>query len=291
MSVEQLEIDTNRNLLGISNTLVHGRPPLDHVINELAEMFSGIHQIVYVPYAYTDMDKIIGLLKPSFEKVGVSTVVSPHHFPGSELQVIDDAAAIFIGGGNTGRLIANLHALRNDDGLLVDGRPDASQSSLIEVLRKKVAEGIPFVGSSAGTNAMCTDIRTTNDMQSAVWEKEGQKLLRIDALGLLPPTLSINPHYQDVVAVTEEEREALLAIKPDLAILLDHQGETRQERINQVMEKDRGRKVLALREGSFVSVSGAEMVIGGTTGGIIFEYSKDLKPVNNGDRLDFLLVQ
>lgn len=286
----QQTIDAHRNLFGISNTLVRGLPPLTHVREDLGETLKGIQELVYVPYAYGDMGKIIDMLTPAFQKMGVKTVISPHQYPNHEVEVILDAEAIFIGGGNTGRLVSNLWALRNPDGSLVDQRPDASENSIGESIRSKASSGIPIMGSSAGLNVMCGDIRATNDMQAAVQTmSNGSHVLRIDGLNLLPSNLSINPHFQDSVVVTDTEREAILAINPKLRILTDHQGETRTERLTQLQEMDHDRVILALREGSYFIVNGGIMEMRGKTGGIIFEYGKEPTAVNNGDRLDRLL--
>lgn len=286
----QPRIDENRNLLGISNTLVRNQAPLSHVRKDLAEILDGIHTLVYIPYAYGNMGGIIDRLRPEFEKVGITSVESPHYHPNSEKQVIRDAEAIFIGGGNTGRLVANLHALRNPDGAFIDQRPAGSKNALVDELRKKVAAGFPVIGSSAGLNVMCKDVRTTNDMQAAVQRTvDGKLLLRIDALGLFPEKFSVNPHYIDQVTVTEQEGAAILAINPQLRALTDHQGESRLERLSQILEMDPTRKILALREGSYIRVQGMKMEIKGTTGGVIFQSGQEPRPVHNGDRLDFLL--
>lgn len=286
----QPRIDNNRNLLGISNTLVRNQPPLAHVRADLGEILKGVHTLVYIPYAYGNMDGIIDRLRPEFEKVGITSVESLHYHPNNEVQIIRDAEAIFIGGGNTGRLVANLHALRNPGGGFIDQRPAASKNDLVDELRTKVATGAPVIGSSAGLNVMCEDIRTTNDMQAAVQGTvDGKLLLRIDALGLFPKNFSVNPHYLDQITVTEEERAAILAINPLLRALTDHQGESRLDRLSQILEMDPTRKILALREGSYIRVQGMKMEIKGTTGGIIFQSGQEPRPVNDGDRIDFLL--
>lgn len=287
----QPRIDANRHLLGISNTLVRGRPPLSHVMEDLENVLTGVQEIVYIPYAYGDMDKIIGILEPEFQKIGIKTVTSPHKYPGLENEVILDAEAIFIGGGNTGRLVANLWALKNPNGSLVDQRQEASQTSIVASLRIKAADGVAIIGSSAGLNVMCKDVRATNDMQAAVQIMgDGSHILRIDGLGLLPSNLSLNPHFQDTVIVSDEERKKILEINPQLRILTDHQGETRSERLNQLLEMDHSRRILALREGSYIIINGMKMELRGNMGGVIFEFGKEPKPVMNVDHLDKLLT-
>lgn len=291
MSVElQRQIVAKRNLLGISNTLTRNAPPLEHARPDLEWMFKGVHELVFIPYALHDMDAYIEKMTPVFNSMGIEKVKSPHKYPNQEAKVIEDAECIFIGGGNTGRLVANLHALRNFYGPLVDKRPDAAKNSLVEAIRQKAAEGIAIIGSSAGLNVMCKDVRTTNDMQAAVQiMADGNHLLRVDALGLLPDNFSFNPHFQDKVTISDEEREKILAINPQLRLLTDHQGESRIDRLMQILEMDQSRVILALREGSYVVVKGQAMEMKGNTGGIVFRYGKEPQSVNKGDKLDDLL--
>ena len=61
--------------------------------------------------------------------------------------VIDRCQALFVGGGNTFRLLDALQ-----------------RSTLLHVIRERVVAGMPYLGSSAGTNIAAPTIRTTNDM-------------------------------------------------------------------------------------------------------------------------------
>jgi dipeptidase E len=82
--------------------------------------------------------------------------------------------AILIGGGNTYALLKRLH-----------------QSGLLDVLRERVRGGLPYIGSSAGSNVAGPNILTTND-----WNVVG--LTHFESLGLVP--FSINPHYAERTA-------------------------------------------------------------------------------------------
>lgn len=94
--------------------------------------------------------------------------------------------------------------------------------NLLGGLRSAVRDGVPYLGASAGSNVACPSIRTTNDMPIV-------ELPSLSALGLIP--FQLNPHYLDSEAGST------------------HQGETRQQRIEEFLEEN-DVPVLALREGS-----------------------------------------
>ena len=99
---------------------------------------------------------------------------------------LDQTDAIFIGGGNTFRLLKALQDLE-----------------LIEPIRQKVHSGAPYIGSSAGSNVAGPTIKTTKDMPIV-------QPRSFDSLGLVP--FQISPHFQDPdpnsrhMGETQEER-------------------------------------------------------------------------------------
>ncbi|MFC1600585.1 Type 1 glutamine amidotransferase-like domain-containing protein [Patescibacteria group bacterium] len=288
---ERTLIEHDRKLIGVSNTYMRGRGWLEHAADDIQEVLADTRSLVVVPYALADMDWYTDKLREVFTQMGIENVDSPHRHPGSENLVIEDAEAVYIGGGNTGRLVANLHSLTNFDGSKVDKRKDASQQPLVSTIRKRVSEGMPLVGASAGANVMCQDIRTTNDMHIAVQQLVGGVLVsRLDALGVLPSDVSINPHYIENVVVSEEDRRRAIEINEGLGILLDHQGESRETRLKQVLEMDPTRTILALREGAYIVVNGQTMELRGQTGGLIFQHEKEPVEIQAGDNLSNLLV-
>jgi dipeptidase E len=135
-------------------------------------------------------------------------------------------------------------------------------TGLVTALRLAVAAGLPYLGASAGTNMACPTIRTTNDMPIVQPQS-------FDAIGLVP--FQINPHYLD----------------PDPGSA--HQGETRPQRISEFLEEN-DVPVLGLREGSWLRVSGATAVLGGTTGARLFRRSQDARELAPGTDVSDLLA-
>jgi dipeptidase E len=227
--------------------LSNGYPPgggryLEHALNVLAAALSGVGQIAFVPYAQRDWDQHTAVVADALEPIGVETVgvhrsVSPRSF-------MQSAQAVFVGGGNAFRL---LHAVHRFD--------------LLDVIRRRVADGAPYFGTSAGTNLACPTIRTTNDMPIV----EPPSLA---ALGLIP--FQINPHY------------------PAREVLDGHLGETRDQRIAEFLE-DNDVPVLGLQEGAWLEVSGAIATVGGAAGARLFQRVATARDVPPGTDVSDLL--
>jgi dipeptidase E len=166
------------------------------------------------------------------------------HSAANPAQAVKETDAMFIGGGNTFRLLKALYDF-----------------DLLDVIRERVDAGMPYIGSSAGSNMACPTIRTTNDMPIV-------QPASFNALGLVP--FQINPHYLD----------------PDPNSR--HMGETREERIIQFLEENET-PVVGLREGAMLRIENGEIMLRGSTGARIFRRGFEPLEFTPGAKLNELL--
>ena len=158
----------NRLLL-LSNSTQHGRAFLDHAMAEILDLLGPVRRILFVPFALHDRVAYAAKFRSRLEPEGVA--VDELNADARGARQIESAEAVFVGGGNTFRLLRQLQLGR-----------------WIGPLRQRVAAGVPYLGASAGINVAGPTIRTTNDMP--IVEPPS-----FDALGLVP--FQINPHYVD----------------------------------------------------------------------------------------------
>jgi len=236
----------SKNLLLISNSTLHGSGYLDHCADEIKKLLGkNIKNVLFVPYARPGgmtHDEYTKVACDRFEKIGYK--ISGIHEYDDPVEAVANAEAIFIGGGNTY--------------VLLNG---AFKAGIIEIIRKRVSEGMPYIGTSAGSNVATRSIKTTNDMP-IVYPPS------FDALNLVD--FNINPHYLD----------------PDPNS--KHMGETRETRIKEFhfYNKD---YVVGLREGAMLHVTDDSIILKGTTGARVFKNNDEPKEFKPGDKLDFLL--
>jgi dipeptidase E len=171
-------------LLLLSNSTNFGEKYLDHAMAEILAFLGPVRRLAFVPFALADHEAYTAKARERFAREGIE-VDGLAAGPGG-LEALHAAEAIFVGGGNTFRLLRVLQATGH-----------------LEAIRARVSAGMPYMGASAGTNIAAPTIRTTNDMP--IVEPEGFR-----ALGLVP--FQINPHYIDADAAsrhmgeTREER-------------------------------------------------------------------------------------
>ncbi len=158
-----------KRLLLISSSFVYGQGYLDHAEAEIRDLLSRVKRVLFVPYALYDRDSYAAIARKRFEAMGFG--LDSTHEAESPRKAVENAEAIFIGGGNTFRLLKALYDF-----------------DLLSVIKRWVEGGIPYIGSSAGTVVACPTIQTTNDMPIVIPPS-------FQALGLV--TFQINPHYLD----------------------------------------------------------------------------------------------
>jgi len=233
---------TNRKrVLLISNSTLYGSGYLDHAESEIKDFLGKISEVLFIPFALYDRDAYAQTARERFEKMGYG--LQSIHTTANAQQAVNDAEAIFIGGGNTFRLLKALY-----------------DADVLQAIRQRAAEGIPYIGSSAGSNVAGPTIRTTKDMPIV-------QPPSFDALGLVP--FQISPHFLD----------------PDPNST--HMGETQEERILQFLEEN-DTPVAGLREGAMVRTENGSHVLKGSSGARIFRKGLEPVEIKPGEKLDYL---
>jgi dipeptidase E len=231
-----------RRLLLISNSTNHGQGFLDHCLAEIDDFLGPIRSLVFVPFALKERELYGAKVAARLMDIGVRATTLTTDEAG--LRRVREAEAVFTGGGNTFRLLRTLQ-----------------ESGLLPVIRERALAGMPYIGSSAGTNLSMPTIRTTNDMPIV-------QPASFDALGLVP--FQINPHYID----------------PDPGST--HMGETREQRLKEFHEENET-PVVGLREGAWIRVEDGRAVLGGANGARIFRREREPEERKPGASLDDLL--
>ncbi len=219
-------------VLLISSSTIHGSGYLDHCEAAIQQLLRPeVSRVLFVPYALFDRDGYAARARERFGRLGFE-LESIQHAPDGAAAAVERAEAIFIGGGNTFRLLNALW-----------------RGKLVEPIARRVRAGMPYIGSSAGSNVACVTIKTTNDMPIV-------QPPTFDALNLVP--FNINPHYID----------------PEPAST--HMGETREDRIAQFHEENEP-PVVGLREGAWLQIDERGVTLEGRSGARLFR--RGLAPV------------
>jgi dipeptidase E len=213
----------------------------------MREHFGPISKLLFVPYALQDHDKYVADLVTRGVDGGYE--LDQIHRHDDPVRAVWQAEGIFIGGGNTFRLLNSLYELH-----------------LLDVIRSKVQGGLPYLGISAGCNVACPAIKTTNDMP--IIEPPTLK-----ALGLVP--FQVNPHYFTGATFYQDASGQYQA----------HFGETRDDRIREFHEENHT-PVIGLYEGGLLKCEGSRIELIGTRARVFLrgqppvdvEPGRDLQP-------------
>ncbi|MFD7924065.1 dipeptidase PepE [Streptomyces sp. NPDC059740] len=224
-------------LLLLSNSTAPGHAYLEHAREAIARHLHGVEELLFVPYALADHDGYTAKVAAFMADLGIG-VRGVH--TGDPCELAAGAQAVFVGGGNSFRLLRALHT-----------------TGLLGTLRERVRAGVPYMGSSAGTNMACPTLRTTNDMPIV-------QPPSFEALDLVP--FQINPHYLDPAPESS------------------HMGETREERLEQFLEEN-AVPVLGLREGTWLVREDERLELSGVAAGARL-LRRGAAPVEHGPGTD-----
>jgi dipeptidase E len=232
------------NAIIASTSTVHGGEYLEYLLPELELLFRDCSEVLFIPFARPggiSHDEYTNKVRFAFAKIN-KTVIGIHEFDDFPT-AIKQSKGIFTGGGNTFLLVKQLH-----------------DNHIMSILSKTIKSGIPYLGTSAGSNITGVSMQTTNDMP-IVYPPS------FETLGII--SFNLNPHY----------------LNADLHS--KHMGETRETRIKEY-HKFNKTSVLGLREGSWLTVKSGKTMLKGLLTARVFVQNEDPKELEPESDLSFL---
>lgn len=232
------------NLLLMSSSRSADTGFLEANADALASTLQGVKRALFIPYAIVGEDRAerVAFVKDRVAEFGIT--MEDIDEADDAGRAVADAEAVLVSGGNTFHLLASLYA-----------------NEIVESLRTRVRQGLPYVGWSAGSNVAGRTIRTTNDMP-IVYPPSFR------ALDLVP--FQLNPHYTD--AMPEGLR-----------------GETREQRIREFLAAHPREIVVGLPEGAALRVEGGRMRLAGRHDAWLFRAGEQRIRLAAGRDLSHLL--
>lgn len=230
------------NLLLMSSSRSADSGFLEANADELAAL--RIRRALFIPYAIVGEDRAerVSFVSERVAELGIK--LDDIDEAADPVKAIETADAVLISGGNTFHLLATMY-----------------WNGIVDPLRARVRQGMPYVGWSAGSNVAGRSIRTTNDMP-IVYPPTFR------ALDLVP--FQINPHFTD--AMPEGLR-----------------GETREQRIREFLAAHPQELVLGLPEGTALRVEGDRMRLAGRHDAWLFRAGEPRLRLAAGRDLSHLL--
>ncbi len=219
-----------RNLLLMSSSKAGNSGYLEHGKPWLTEHFRD-KEVIFIPYAGVTMShsdytqKVSAALADTGIKVrGIETFADAK-------AAIKNAEGIAVGGGNTFVLLDLLY-----------------KKGLIDPIKRKITEGTPYAGWSAGSNIAGLSIKTTNDMP-IVQPPSFSALAAVN--------FQLNPHYIDT--------------HPP-----GFHGETRAQRLAEFMMLNPATTIVGIREGTALRIKGKNMQLLGALNAVAFRDGREL---------------
>jgi dipeptidase E len=165
-----------RDMIIASTSTLHGESYLEYILPTIVQVFKKrqISKLLFIPYARPGgltHDEYTNKVQQAFEPHGIE--VHGVHETDNPIAVIENAQAIFTGGGNTFVLVKALH-----------------DRQLIPALRHSVLKGTFYIGTSAGSNICGLTMNTTNDMPIVM-------PVSFKTAGVI--SYNINAHYLDPI--------------------------------------------------------------------------------------------
>ncbi|WP_340202966.1 dipeptidase PepE [Ascidiimonas sp. W6] len=219
-----------KTMILASTSTIYGSSYLEYLLESLEILYQNSNEIVFIPFARPSgitFEEYTGIVSKAFKRLG-KNVKGITKLENTQKQ-INDAEGIFVGGGNTFLLVNTLY-----------------QTNSMGLLRNRVVNGIPYLGTSAGSNIAGLTMKTTNDMP--IIHPPSFK-----TMGLIP--FNINAHYIDPEPNSK------------------HMGETRETRIKEFHQFNTP-PVLGLREGSWLEIKKDKITLRGNLSARVFEKDK-----------------
>lgn len=238
------EGENEMNLLLMSSSRSAASGFLEANADELAALLKGLKRALFIPYAIVGDDRGERVAFVKERVAGFGIALDDIDDADDPVKAVESAEAVLVSGGNTFHLLASMY-----------------RNGIVEPLRARVRQGLPYAGWSAGSNVAGRTIRTTNDMP-IVYPPSFR------ALDLVP--LQLNPHFTD--AMPEGLR-----------------GETREQRIREFLAAHPRELVVGLPEGVALRVEGGRMRLAGELDAWLFRAGEPRLRLAAGRDLSHLL--
>lgn len=219
-------------------------------IDQWGDFLGPTKKVLFIAWAVDDHATHTERMQAWME--GDDVVFDGMHTKDDPVQAVKEAEAIFVSGGNTFRLVKQIH-----------------ESGILPVVRERVLAGdLPYIGVSAGSNVSAPTMATTNDMPICCPPSH-------ETFGLIP--FQINPHFVPGTAYYVIDGK-----------IVPYAGETRERRLREYHEMN-DTPILCLREGAILRVEGGEAVLKGPNGGILLRKGVDAEVLAEGTDVSYLM--
>ncbi len=218
---------------------------LIHAQNEIKAFFGKVKQILFIPYAAVSVtqDEYEKVASDAFQTFGYK-LVSIHRVKDVK-KAVREAEAFAVAGGNTFVLMDRLY-----------------KAEILDLMRERIKEDVPYMGWSAGSNIAGPTIKTTNDMPIV-------QPPSFNALNGVP--FQINPHFVEADPLRAKGQE------------------TREDRIREFLVMNPDVFVVGLWEGSWLVVEGEKILLRGLAGAKLFRSGQDPRVYPFESDMSFLL--